>query len=179
MVIILSPVSMLSLMRIGMPCRGPRGPFVFAFAIELGGNGAGVGIQVEHRAELGTIPIDTVDPREVKPTRRSDVHLRCCSPAARSARLTSSNSKSEGVDETGLRERIDRPSGGNRAGDSGGQKRATFHGQYGSTHGRARKNQPAIFMSWRNARSASVNWISPLDKRGSGTKSGNCGRLSG
>ena len=43
-VIMRSAVAMLSLMRIGMPCSGPRGPRALSFGVELIGDRQGVGI---------------------------------------------------------------------------------------------------------------------------------------
>ncbi len=62
MVIIRSCVSMLSLIRIGIPCSGPRGPRLFAFAIESGGDPLRVRIHFDDRVECRTFLIDVGDP---------------------------------------------------------------------------------------------------------------------
>ena len=65
-VIMRSAVSMLSLMRTGMPWSGPRGPLRLAFGIERVGNRARLGIDFDDRAQRRAGAIDLLDPREIE-----------------------------------------------------------------------------------------------------------------
>ena len=57
-VIIRSAVAMLSLITIGMPCSGPRGPRPCAFRVELVGDGQRVGVDLDDAAERRALPIE-------------------------------------------------------------------------------------------------------------------------
>ena len=65
-VIIRSAVSMLSLIRTGMPCSGPRGPLRLALGVERVGDRPRLGIDLDDRAQRRTGAIDLLDPLEVE-----------------------------------------------------------------------------------------------------------------
>ena len=60
-----SAVSMLSLIRTGMPCSGPRGPFCFAFVVEGVGDAERIGIEFDDAVHGGAVLVDRLDAREV------------------------------------------------------------------------------------------------------------------
>ena len=64
-VVIWSAVSTLSLTSTGMPCSGPRGPFVLALRVERLGDGERVGVRLDDAAERGPAAIEGLDAGEV------------------------------------------------------------------------------------------------------------------
>ena len=56
-----SAVAMLSLMRIGMPCSGPRGPRLLRSASSCVGDLERVGVGLEHGVERRPVPVQRVD----------------------------------------------------------------------------------------------------------------------
>ena len=64
-VIIRSAVSMLSLIRIGMPCSGPRGPWRPRSASRARRDGQRIRIDLDHGPQRRTLAIDLLDPVEV------------------------------------------------------------------------------------------------------------------
>ena len=60
-----SAVSMLSLIRTGMPCSGPRAPLAFALLVEALGDGQGVGIEFDHAVDRRPAPVDRFDPIDI------------------------------------------------------------------------------------------------------------------
>ena len=72
-VIMRSPVSMLSLMSTGIPCSGPRTPARPALGVQRVGNRQRVGIELDDRPQRRTAAIDGLDARGVEldePSRR-------------------------------------------------------------------------------------------------------------
>ena len=61
-----SAVSMLSLMRTGMPCSGPRAPLRLALGIERVGDRERVGIDLDDRPQRRPAAIDLLDPLQVQ-----------------------------------------------------------------------------------------------------------------
>ena len=78
LVLIRSPVSMLSLMRIGTPCSGPRILPAFRSASRRVGLGDGLGVELDDRVDRRTRVIDGGDTVEVLPgdCRRGEVPRR-------------------------------------------------------------------------------------------------------
>ena len=60
-----SAVSMLSLIRTGIPCRGPRGPLLFALLIESVSDGERIGIEFDDAIDGRAMLIEGIDSRQI------------------------------------------------------------------------------------------------------------------
>ena len=84
-VVILSPVSMLSLIRTGMPCSGPRGPERLPLGVERVGDGQRVGVDLDDRADRRPRLIDGRNPLQIalgdRPRRKRPGAIHSCSCA--------------------------------------------------------------------------------------------------
>ena len=65
-VIIRSAVSMLSLIRMGMPCSGPRGPLALRSASSASAIAPASGLTLDDRAQRRPRAIDRSDPRQIQ-----------------------------------------------------------------------------------------------------------------
>src|SRR5579862_2658987 len=91
-VVIRSAVPMLSLIRIGTPCSGPRGPFDFLSASSASASASASGFSSITEFNAGPfVSISPIRPRYFSANSR-DVYFPDCNPAERSASETSSSS---------------------------------------------------------------------------------------